>query len=147
MGRRMLSNRQPCKTLFRQVYTQPQPCWYTVTQWSNSSSGSSVVPLPWTISIPRWPRICSIVTQTDRCGVCIAAQRLQQSGNSADDDALWEWCHFKFKIACITYKTVSTAQPAYIHSVYWNNTFRLVDFVHQTVVCRLSHVSAHALHS
>jgi len=26
-------------------------------------------------------------------------------------------CRIKFKIACITYKTVSTAQPAYLHSV------------------------------
>jgi len=27
-----------------------------------------------------------------------------------------EWC-IKFKIACITYKTVSTTQPAYLHSL------------------------------
>ena len=49
------------------------------------------------------------------------------------------------KIACITYKTVCTAQPAYLHSVLKQYApSRRLRF-HQTVVCWLSPVSVHVL--
>jgi len=37
------------------------------------------------------------------------------------------------------------SKSMHIFTLHWNNTFHLVDFVHQTVDCWLSHVSVHAL--
>jgi len=50
-----------------------------------------------------------------------------------------EW-RIKFKIACITYKTISTTQPAYLYS---NITPHLVPCVRLTLNCCLFPVSAH----
>ena len=54
-------------------------------------------------------------------------------------------CYNKLSVNLdITYKTVSTAQPAYLHSALKQFAPSRIDFVHQTVVCWISHVSAHA---
>ena len=53
----------------------------------------------------------------------------------------------KFKIACITYKTVSTAQPAYLHSVLkqYAPSRRLRSSYCSLLAVPPSHVFAHAL--
>jgi len=88
----------------------------------------------------------------------LAYTRLQRAQNAAARVVVWgsrrstnsvglhkqlhwlpvEW-RIKFKIACITYKTISTTQPAYL----WNITLHLVPCVRLTLNCCLFPVSAH----